>query len=382
MRIAPRTLLCAHEYRIRSGRADIEFAELRELCAVAGDKRSLAIGLAGLSLATQLDTGPRDSWPLATELAQLLESIGDPSLTVSLAVAPLTATLQGGKIAATLQLAERVIELTESEPTQGELMTISPLASALSLRGTGRWALGLPGWREDFDRALEVIAAISPTFRSGTFWHVYLYSIPNGVLLAGQTAVDSATEMHLAAEQFGEKITVDLARAARGITLVYREGAERDTGYRLLEDLHEAAQRQRPMIPQNLPFIDIHVARERARLNDVDGAIELSRVAFDDYQRQGQFMWLAAVTATLVDSLLQRGCEADLREARNAIAILAAVPTEPGVVLNEIWLLRLRASLARAEGDDVTYRDYRDRYREMARELAFEGHMKWAAEMV
>ncbi|MET0994612.1 MAG: AAA family ATPase [Mycobacterium sp.] len=174
MRIAPRTLLCAHEYRTRSGRADIEFAELRELCAVAGDKRSLAIGLAGLSLATQLDTGPRDSWPLATELAQLLESIGDPSLTVSLAAAPLTATLQGGKIAATLQLAERVIELTESEPTQGELMTISPLASALSLRGTGRWALGLPGWREDFDRALEVIAAISPTFRSGTFWHVYL----------------------------------------------------------------------------------------------------------------------------------------------------------------------------------------------------------------
>ena len=93
MRIAPRTLLCAHEYRIRSGRADIEFAELKELCAVAGDKRSLAIGLAGLSLATQLDTGPRDSWPLATELVQLLESIGDPSLTVSLAVAPMTATL-------------------------------------------------------------------------------------------------------------------------------------------------------------------------------------------------------------------------------------------------------------------------------------------------
>jgi adenylate cyclase len=382
MRIAPRTLLCAHEYRIRSGRADIEFAELKELCGVAGDKRSLAIGLAGLSLATQLDTGPRDSWPLATELAQLLESIGDPSLTVSLAVAPMTATLQGGKIAATVQLAERIIELTENEPTQGELMTISPLASALSLRGTGRWALGLPGWREDFDRALEVIAAISPTFRSGTFWHVYLYSIPNGVLLAGPTAVDSATEMHRAAEQFGEKITVDLARAARGITLVYREGAERDTGYRLLEDLHEAAQRQRPMIPQNLPFIDVHVARERARLNDVDGAIELSRVAFDDYQRQGQFMWLAAVTATLVDSLLQRGSQADLREARNAIAILAAVPTEPGVILNEIWLMRLRALLAQAERDDTTYRDYRDRYRQMANDLGFEGHMAWAAEMV
>ena len=65
----------------------------------------------------------------------------------------------------------------------------------------------------------------------------------------------------------------------------------------------------------------------------------------------------------LVESLLQRGSDADLREARAAIAKLAAVPTDPGVVLYEIWLLRLRALLAQAEGDEVTYRDYRDRYR-------------------
>ena len=57
MRIAARALLCAHEYRIRSGRADVEFSELKELCAIAGDERSVAIGLAGLALATQLDAG-------------------------------------------------------------------------------------------------------------------------------------------------------------------------------------------------------------------------------------------------------------------------------------------------------------------------------------
>jgi adenylate cyclase len=36
MRIAPRALLCAHEYRIRSGRADVAFAELRELLRLRG----------------------------------------------------------------------------------------------------------------------------------------------------------------------------------------------------------------------------------------------------------------------------------------------------------------------------------------------------------
>ena len=60
---------------------------------------------------------------------------------------------------------------------------------------------------------------------------------------------------------------------------------------------------------------------------------------------------------------------------------LAAVPTDPGFVLHEIWLLRLRALLARARGDEDAYRDYRDRYRDMATSLGFEGHTRWAEAM-
>ena len=58
-------------------------------------------------------------------------------------------------------------------------------------------------------------------------------------------------------------------------------------------------------------------------------------------------------------------------------------PHQPttGLVIRDIWLLRLRALLARAHGDEATYRDYRDRYRDMARSLGFEGHMKWAEAM-
>jgi adenylate cyclase len=49
--------------------------------------------------------------------------------------------------------------------------------------------------------------------------------------------------------------------------------------------------------------------------------------------------------------------------------------------MNHIWLLRLRALLAQAQGDEDAYRDYRDRYRAMAKSLGFEGHMKWAEAM-
>jgi adenylate cyclase len=41
----------------------------------------------------------------------------------------------------------------------------------------------------------------------------------------------------------------------------------------------------------------------------------------------------------------------------------------------------MRALLAHAHDDDAAYRSYRDRYREMANSLGFEGHIAWAKEM-
>jgi adenylate cyclase len=82
-----------------------------------------------------------------------------------------------------------------------------------------------------------------------------------------------------------------------------------------------------------------------------------------------------------VETLLRRGSDTDLQEAAAAIQLLAAVPTDPGFVLNDIALLRMRALLASANGDDTTYRDYRDRYRAMATSLGFEGHIAWAEAM-
>ena len=79
--------------------------------------------------------------------------------------------------------------------------------------------------------------------------------------------------------------------------------------------------------------------------------------------------------------LLHRGTDADLEQARAAIDRLAAIPTDPGFVMHELSLLRLRALLARAHGDETGYRDYRDRYRKMATKMGFEGHIAWSEAM-
>ena len=70
-----------------------------------------------------------------------------------------------------------------------------------------------------------------------------------------------------------------------------------------------------------------------------------------------------------------------MAEAEAAIERLADAPADDGLVIRDIWLLRLRALLARARGDEAAYRDYRDRYRDMATSLGFKGHMRWAEAM-
>ena len=62
------------------------FEELRELCTVAGDKASLAIAMAGLVIDHVYHARIREASELASEHMALIESIGDPNLTVGLSV--------------------------------------------------------------------------------------------------------------------------------------------------------------------------------------------------------------------------------------------------------------------------------------------------------
>ena len=84
MRIAPRTMLCGIAYRVHVNVAGDRFDELRELCTAAGDKASLAIGMAGLVTDHAFQDRLREASQLASEAWALTESLGDPTLTVGL----------------------------------------------------------------------------------------------------------------------------------------------------------------------------------------------------------------------------------------------------------------------------------------------------------
>lgn len=138
---------------------------------------------------------------------------------------------------------------------------------------------------------------------------------------------------------------------------------------------------QQRIIAVFLPLIDLEFAKERARQGNIDDGVAALRSILERELESGAFGVLGIATEALVELLLRRGGPADITGAREAIERLAATAVEPGVVVYAISLLRLRALLARACGDDAGYRRYVARYREMATEVGFEGHIAKAEEM-
>jgi len=301
-------------------------------------------------------------------------------LTVALLYAAMVAKHETAEMAEVLRLAQRVIDLADGDPTKGDLIFGSPLALAIAFRGTGRCCLGIRGWKDDFHHAIAMARAVDPTTLAGVMWFTHIIAIPNGVLPADATALRDTAELLAVAEQSGDDFVLDLARTARGVTLVRQDGAEREAGLELLAKTRERTLDERFSLIA-LPVVDIHFAREKARLGDLDGAIALARTVVEDLFDSGGSIWSALATSVLVEALAQRGGEANLEDAQAAIDRLAAVPTDPGFVLHEIWLLRLRALLARAHGDETRYREYLDRYHNTAKTLEFASHIAWAEAM-
>ena len=94
----------------------------------------------------------------------------------------------------------------------------------------------------------------------------------------------------------------------------------------------------------------------------------------------GSVTWCIPATKWLVESMLTDPDVDDVQEAQAAIDRLATARADDGFVARDTMLFG-RAVLAHARGDEVAYRDYRDRYRALATEFGFDGHIAWAEEM-
>jgi adenylate cyclase len=238
---------------------------------------------------------------------------------------------------------------------------------------------GRPGWKADLDRGIAVARAFDPLVRVAVTLHKYA-QIGLGALQSDPVALRNTAESLTIAERSGDDFFLAFAHLARGMTLIAREGAERESGFE-----HLRLARQGALDGGGngavVQIADIQLAKQQGELGDLDGAIALSSAVIDELFDLGAMLWRAPATTVLVEALLNRNGGGDLRAARAAIERLATVPTDPGYVLHEIPLLRLRALTARAEGDEDTYRRLAAHYRAMAESCGFEGHLAIAIAM-
>ena len=381
MRIAPRTMLCVSDWRAHSN-SSARFEELRKLCTLAGDKASLAIAMTGLTTALLWQGRAREASRLASEQMALLESIGDPALTIGAAYVPIVIKLDTGEFADALRWSQTVVDLAEGDPAKGANFAMgSPLAAAVAFRGVARYWLGRPGWREDLDNAVAMARRSDPVTHALIVTGVYGFGIASGVLRADDGAVREIEESLQTAEVSSDDTALGSVKYFLGVVLVHRDApADRDRGLELLVQVRDTWLRERSRL-YLVPSADVLVAREKARRGDRDGAIPVMRTAVEELFQAGQLVSFVLATGGLVEALLDRGGESDVAEAESAIDRLANLPATEGWVVRDILLLGLHALLATAHGDETGYRDYRDRYRAMATSLGFEGHMKWAEAM-
>jgi hypothetical protein len=330
----------------------------------------------------------REASQLASEAMALIESLGDATLTVGLSIAPIYAKGECGEWSDALRWSQMVIDLADGDPSKGNFIIGCPLAVAFTTRANARFWLGRPGWRDDLRHGLAMARSTDPMSYATVVAYAYTAGIPPGVLRPDDRAMREIEDALRIAERSGDDVALALARMTLGVALVHRRtNTERDRGQQVLAEVGEVFLRQGFFLA-DLPIVEVYLAREKAQCGDRDGAIPLMRNALDDLFGRGQLGYAISVTGVLVETLLDRGAESDLVEAEAAIERLAeaaierlAAPTDDGLAVREISLLRLRAFCARARGDDTGYRHYRDRYRDMARTLGFEGHIALAEAM-
>jgi hypothetical protein len=375
-------MLCATDFQARAIQlSQGRFGELRELCSAAGDKVSLAIGMTGLVTELLYAGRSTEGSRLASEQMALLESIGNPTLTIGLAFIACASWFDSGEFGEILRWSQTVIDLAAGDPTKGAGFGMgSPLAAAVALRGVARWWLGRPGWRQDLHDAVAMARNSDPATLALLLAWTYGLEIGYGVLRADDSAVRAIEEAVQIAEATSNDHALILAEYALGVVLLYRDAAA--DRHRGLEIMVPAQDMWRERAPFLVPVTEFLAGREKARRGDRDAAIPVMRKAVDDLHQAGRLGFGVFGTGILVETLLEHGAEGDLAEAREAIERLANLGGDQSSAMLEITLLRLRALLAQARGEDVAHRDLVSRYREMAESLGFEGHIDWAKAMI
>ena len=374
MRIAPRTMLISTALYVGVD-VDIEdlYRELRDLTMQTGDLRSLALATAGRiqSFAVNDNRVP-EAASLATDLEEMVTGIDCDAAAKSIFLnAVVMARFVNCEFEAALQVIDEIAGLADEVPA-------AEIALARAMRGSveiclGEYELGRRHLRESVEqgRALPPVVYAQVLFFSGAM-------VVLGMSQANDL-VDDVREALRRAESFGDISGILAAQYTYGLTLLRAEGGSPDEAFDVLERARTGIEKYK-MFTFAAATIDAVLEIDAARKGKLDEAINVLRASFALHMSSGTRVLVGFPGEALVGLLIERGSTDDLAEAHR---IVDQWQTQRlNIPALDLWWLKSRALLAKAEGNSDYYTKLANQYLQLCEKLDARGRLPEARRMV
>ena len=376
LRIAPRTMLISTESFVGiDPDGDEQYRELRELALQVGDLRSLAIATAGRIMSfTFNETRVPEAASLASELEGMLREMdwdAVPEIDIIL-VAVVRAYHANCDYDAALAVIDKMEARAHDEPTLD-------FAGTFFFRGVidfcrGNYESGRRHLREGVQYA-RVLPPVSYAIIL-SFWGLMV------VLGMYEPAelVDEMREALRRAESFGDICGIITAQFAYGTALLRADKGSRDEAIETLERARASMVKHDVMTTNLMPGVAADLAIDAARNGRRDEAIDDLSKLFAQHMNGGLRVEIGCTGEALVSLLIDRGSAEDLAEAHRIIDVWEA--GRPGIPAAELWWLKSRALLAKAEGESNSYAELASQYLSLCEQLDARGRLAEARQMV
>lgn len=373
-RIAPRTMLMSTTF-FAGEDVDTEerYRQFRDLTLRSGDLTSFALGMAGRvwSLGVNDNRVP-EAVALGMEIESIVADVECDAATMSIILISLAfARFASCDFDTATQKIDSILALPHEEPVV-ELSVANTLRGVMELC-SGANDEGHQHLRVGIDRA-RVLTPVSYA-ASLAYWVTMLAAI--GMYRAD----DLVGEMRIAlrrAESFGDLFGIIAAQWAYGSALLRARTQSHDEAITVLEEARAGIVKHR-MWTLALTTIGPDLALEAARKGQLDEAISDLRNSVRWQLTGGSRVFEGYASEALIELLIARGTGDDLAEARRVVDDWEQ--RRPGYPALDLWWLKSRALLARAEGDSGGYAGLARQYLAACESLHALGRLEQAQQM-
>jgi adenylate cyclase len=374
MRIAPSAMLISTTFYVGDDvDADERYREFRDLTTQAGDLRSLAIATAGriLSFAANDNRVP-EAAIMASELQDMVNGIDCDATTKAIILNSVAFTrFVDCEFDAALKVIDAIMSLPHDVPTV-------EIAPAQALRGVIEICLGdyEPG-RRRLRQATEAARALPPVNTAHTLH--YWAAIAALGMCQTDDLVHDMREALRRAESFGDVSGIIAAQWACGTVLLRAEKSSRIEAIDMLERAHTSIQRHKVMAI-TLGAMGADLAMDAARKGRLGAAIDALCALFSLHMDSGSRVFAGCPAEALVELLIGRRSDGDLAEAHRIVDQWQA--RRPGIPALDLWWLKSRALLAKAEGNTDGYAELATQYLALCEKLDARGRLAGAHKMI